>query len=96
MSLSHDIVWWTWLYNILSCLVRTPRIVGVADELMAQRFRIALDMYEFGERMARSGLRRRHPAATEEQIARMLREWRVARTGAPSGDAAGRPSRRFG
>jgi hypothetical protein len=33
-----------------------------------------MDMYEFGERMARSGLRRRHPAATEEQITRMLRE----------------------
>ena len=67
----------------------------MADELVARRFRMALDMYEFGERMARSGLRRRNPDATEEQIARMLREWRVARPGAPNGDAAGRPSRRF-
>ena len=67
----------------------------MVDELVARRFRMALDMYEFGERMARSGLRRRNPDATEEQIARMLREWRVARTGAPSGDATGRPSRRF-
>ena len=67
----------------------------MADELVARRFRMALDMYEFGERLARSGLRRRNPDATEEQIARMLREWRVARTGAPSGDATGRPSRRF-
>lgn len=56
----------------------------MADELVARRFRIALDMYEFGEQMERSGLRRRYPAATEELIARMLQEWRVARTGAPS------------
>jgi len=68
----------------------------VADGRVAQRFRVALDMYEFGERMARSGLRRRHPDATEEQIEQMLREWRTARPGAPGGDAAGRPSRRFG
>lgn len=60
------------------------------------RFRLALDMYEFGERMARSALRRRHPNASEEQIMQMLRDWRQARPGAPSGDAAGRPSRRFG
>jgi hypothetical protein len=53
-------------------------------------------MYEFGERMARSGLRRRNPGASNEEIAQMLRDWREARPGAPDGDAAGRPSRRFG
>ena len=63
---------------------------------VAKRFRLALDMYEFGERMARSALRRRHPHATDEQIARMLRDWRQARPGATEGHAAGRPSRRFG
>ena len=68
----------------------------MADGRIAERFRLALDMYEFGERMARSGLRRRHPEATEEQIARMLLEWRMTRPGAPRGDAAGQPSRRFG
>jgi len=63
---------------------------------VARRFRLALDMYEFGERMARSSLRRRHPHATGEQIDLMLREWRRARPEASAGDAAGRPSRRFG
>jgi hypothetical protein len=68
----------------------------MADAQVARKFRLALDMYEFGERMARSGMRRRHPHATDEQIAQMLRDWRKARPGAPAGDAAGRPSRRFG
>jgi hypothetical protein len=53
-------------------------------------------MYEFGERMARSTLRRRHPHATDQQIDQMLGDWRQARPGAPAGDAPGRPSRRFG
>jgi Rv0078B-related antitoxin len=58
--------------------------------------RLALDMYEFGEQMARSGLRRRHPHASDEEIAQMLGDWRRSRPGAPGGDAVGRPSRRFG
>jgi hypothetical protein len=68
----------------------------VTDPQVARRFRLALDMYDFGERMARSTLRRRHPYATDEQITLMLRDWRRTRPGAPAGDAAGRPSRRFG
>ncbi len=68
----------------------------MADTQVARRFRLALDMYEFGERMALSALRRRHPHATDEQITLMLREWRQTRPGAPAGDAAGRPSHRFG
>jgi hypothetical protein len=67
----------------------------VTSEEMSRRFRLALDMYEFGERMAWSNLRRRHPEATNEQIAFMLRKWRSARPGAPDGDAVGRPSHRF-
>ena len=67
----------------------------MADARVAHRFRLALDMYEFGERMARSALRRRHPLASDEELAQMLREWRQARPGAPGGDAPGRPSRRF-
>lgn len=82
--------------GILLDLPIMHRIDTVADGRVAERVRLALDMYEFGERMARSGLRRRHPGATGEQITRMLAEWRTARPGAPSGDAAGRPSRRFG
>lgn len=68
----------------------------MADTQVARKFRLALDMYEFGERMARSALRRRHPKATDEQIGQMLGDWRQTRPGAPAGDAVGRPSRRFG
>jgi hypothetical protein len=68
----------------------------VADARVASRLRLALDMYEFGEQMARSGLRRRHPDASDEEITQMLRDWRQSRPGAVGGDAAGRPSRRFG
>ena len=67
----------------------------VADAQLAERFRLALDMYEFGEKMTQSRLRRHHPGATDEQIARMLRDWRMERPGASGGDAAGRPSRQF-
>lgn len=73
-----------------------PSLGVVADGQLARRFRLALDMYEFGERMELAGLRRRHPDATAEQITRTLSDWRRDRPGAPTGDAAGRPSRRFG
>lgn len=72
------------------------RLHGILVDLPIMLRIDVVDMYEFGGRMARSGLRRRHPAATEEQITRMLAEWRTARPGASGGDAAGRPSRRFG
>ena len=67
----------------------------MANAQAARKFRLALDMYEFGERMALAGLRRRHPDATDEQLALMLGAWRLERPGAPSGDAPGRASRRF-
>src|SRR5260370_31849192 len=67
----------------------------VPDAQLADRFRLALDMYEFGEKMTQSRLRRHHPGATDEQIARMLRDWRMERPGSSGGDAAGRPSRQF-
>jgi hypothetical protein len=69
------------------CVVRPTR--------EAQRFRLALDMYEFGEQMVRTRLRRSDPTATDEEIEAKVRAWRVARPGAPHGDAVGRPSRRF-
>lgn len=56
---------------------------------MARKLRLALDMYEFGERMARSTLRRRHLRATGEQIEQMLGDWLQARPGAPVGDTGG-------
>ncbi|MGN6678112.1 MAG: hypothetical protein ACTHKL_10010 [Streptosporangiaceae bacterium] len=62
---------------------------------MSRRFRLAQDMHKFGERLAESSLRRRHPEASDEQIATMLRRWRRERSGAPDGDAVGKRSQRF-
>jgi hypothetical protein len=72
-----------------------PTIDHVASEQMSRRLRLALDMYEFGERMALANLCRRHPEASDEQIATMLRRWRRERSGAPEGHAVGKPSQRF-
>ncbi|HCT77506.1 MAG TPA: hypothetical protein DGG94_21395 [Micromonosporaceae bacterium] len=61
----------------------------------AARLRLALEMYEFGEQAQRSRLRRLRPTATDEEIEKAVRAWRVSRPGAPMGDAIGRPSHRF-
>jgi len=62
----------------------------------AERLRLVLDLYEFGERMQRSRLRRERPQASDDEIEDAIRSWRLSRPGAPHGDAAaGRPSQRF-
>jgi hypothetical protein len=71
-------------------------MVNVTDPDLAQRFRVALDMFEFGEQMQSATLRRLHPEMSDEAIAVKLQAWRVSRPGAPSGDADGVSSRRFG
>lgn len=68
----------------------------MADVQLAQRFRLALDMYEFGEHIVLARLRRHYPDATEDEVTRMIGAWRTQRPGAPGGDAPGRASRRFG
>lgn len=68
----------------------------MADRDVARRLRVALDMYEFAERMQRARLRRLNPDATDEDVEAEVRAWRLRRPGAPLGDAAGRPSYRFG
>jgi hypothetical protein len=65
------------------------------DSQAAQRLRLALDMYEFGERAQRSRLRRRRPDAPDSEIEAEMRAWRESRPGAPGGDATGKPSRRI-
>jgi hypothetical protein len=52
-------------------------------------------MFEFGEQMQRSRLRRSHPGASEAEIDALVREWMLARPGAVLGDGVGRPSSRF-
>lgn len=63
---------------------------------VARRLRLALDLYEVGERMQRQRLRRLRPDATAAEIEDELRAWRQRRPGAPAGDHPGTPSHRFG
>jgi hypothetical protein len=58
---------------------------------VADAFRITLDLFETGLALKRQNLRRSHPAATHEEIERLLREWLLERPGAKSGDCPGRP-----
>ncbi|HXV61245.1 MAG TPA: hypothetical protein VEK15_11165 [Vicinamibacteria bacterium] len=57
----------------------------------AERFRIAMDLFQAGVDMMRQNLKREDPHATEEQIEERLRAWLGHRPGAEFGDSAGRP-----
>ena len=57
----------------------------------ADAFRTTLDLFETGLELMRQNLRRRHPAAGDEEIAQLLQAWLVDRPGAESGDCSGRP-----
>jgi hypothetical protein len=61
------------------------------DQLAAQRFAMALELFEAGEAIMRQNLRRKFPDADEADIERRLGEWRSSRPGAPHGDAPGKP-----
>ena len=52
-------------------------------------------MYELGEQMQRSRLRRLSPEASEADIDAAVQAWLLTRPGAAAGDAVGNPSRRF-
>jgi hypothetical protein len=47
----------------------------VSSSEVAARFRVALDLADTGIELMRQNLRRRHPEADDEKIARLLREW---------------------
>ncbi len=57
---------------------------------VAERMRVALEMYEIGLNLMRQNLRRQFPQATPTEIEHHLLEWRLRRTDAPHGDAVGR------
>lgn len=57
---------------------------------MRARFRVALDLCEFAERMVRQRARRARPTASEAEIETDVRAWYFRRPGAPRGDGAGR------
>lgn len=56
----------------------------------AQRLEQALELSETAMEMVEQRLRREHPDASDTEIARLLRDWRMQRPGAPDGDAVGR------
>ena len=58
---------------------------------LVDAFRATLDLFQTGVEVMRQNLRRRHPAATDEQVARLLQDWLRNRPGAESGDSAGWP-----
>jgi len=62
----------------------------MASEL-AERLRLALDLYEAGEALMLARLRREHPDESEQQIELRLRSWLATRPGAEHGDGVGRP-----
>ncbi|HSF14534.1 MAG TPA: hypothetical protein VLK65_03165 [Vicinamibacteria bacterium] len=57
----------------------------------AERFRIAMDLFQTGVDLMRQNLKRQHPHATEDQIEELLRAWLRHRPGAEFGDSEGRP-----
>jgi hypothetical protein len=56
----------------------------------ARTFRLTLDLFDAGVRLMRQNLRRRDPAADEQEIDRKLGAWLRERPGAEHGDSAGR------
>lgn len=60
----------------------------------AERLRIALDMFELGEQLMRTRLRREHPDFDDEQLAMARQRWLHERPGAEFGDYPGRPCSR--
>lgn len=75
---------------------RTGYAGDMTDSAEAARIRAVLDMFEFGQLMYRTKLRRENPDALDAEIEAMVNTWRTARPGAPMGDAVGVPSKRFG
>lgn len=56
----------------------------------AERFRVALDLFETGVRIMRQNLKRDFPDATEQEIEDRLNAWLRHRPGAEHGDRPGR------
>jgi hypothetical protein len=61
-----------------------------AHSSIADVFRTTLDLFDTGLDLMRQNLRRRHPDADDQEIARLLETWLRERPGAADGDCAGR------
>ena len=55
------------------------------------KMRTALELSDLAVQIMRQNLRRRHPGASEAEVAAMLRQWMHTRPGAEHGDTVGRP-----
>jgi len=61
-------------------------------QAVAERFRLALDLFATGEAMMRNRIRRQNPGLSDSEVEARLQAWLRDRPGAPHGDAAGRPT----
>ena len=62
-----------------------------APSIVANRYRLTMDLFAAGEALMRQNLRRTFPSASPEEIETRLVEWLHRRPGAEHGDAVGRP-----
>ena len=62
----------------------------IRDPVIAQRMKIAFELFETGQLMMRQNLRRKFPHLNDAEIEQRLIEWRHHRPGAEFGDAEGR------
>lgn len=62
----------------------------------AERFRVAMDLYEFAECVLRQTFLREHPGASDVEVEGAVLAWLRERPGAELGDALGRPCNRPG
>jgi hypothetical protein len=60
-------------------------------DLIAERFRTTLELFELGEAMLRQKLKRKHPLSSDAEIEAYIQEWLERRPGAEHGDGVGRP-----
>ncbi len=58
----------------------------------AERFRLALELFEVGEAMMRQKIARQSPELSSEQVEDRLLLWLAVRPGAEGGDAEGPPT----
>jgi hypothetical protein len=63
--------------------------MAVADRDTKLLARQMFDLYQTAKDLMEQNLRRRHPEAGEEEIARRLRTWLLHRPGAEHGDVSG-------
>jgi hypothetical protein len=58
-------------------------------EIAARKLATALELHEFGVKMMRANLRRKHPDLDDMQIEELLARWLRTRPGAEHGDGPG-------